>query len=81
VKIGILPDTKAGVNLNKQIKYSCTDKPLEDALDEMLGKNGWGFYVESQKGSGYDGTLRIRPGKERGWKGIDGNPTKKEEKK
>ena len=78
VKIGIRPDTKAGVNLNKPITYACKDKPLEDVLDEMLGKNGWGFYVKSQKGDGYDGVLTIRPGKERGWENVEGNPTKKD---
>lgn len=77
----IKPDTKAGINLNKPITYSCKDKPLEDLLDELLGKNGWGYYVESQKNSAYDGRVNIQPGKERGWKGVEGNPTKKPEEK
>ena len=80
VKIGIKADTKAGINLNKPITYSCKDKPLGEALDEILGKNGWGYFIKSQKGGGYDGVLHIRPGKERGWEGVEGNPTKKDEK-
>jgi len=79
--LGIKPDTKGGINLNKPITYSCKDKPLEDVLDEVLGKNGWGFYVKSQKGDGYDGVLHIRPGKERGWEGKEGRLDKPEEKK
>ena len=78
VKIGIKPDTKAGINLNKPITYTCKDKELGEVLTDVLSKNGWGFYIESQKGSGYDGVLAIRPGKERGWKGVDGDPTKKD---
>ena len=78
--LGVRADTKAGVNLNKQVTFSCKDVPLEDAIEMLLAKanTSWGYYVESQKGSGYDGVLLIRPSKERGWKGIDGNPTKKD---
>ncbi len=81
VKIGIKPDTKAGINLNKPITYSCKDKPLEDALEEILAKNGWGYYVKSQKGDGYDGVLHIRPGKERGWEGKEGRLDKPKDDK
>ena len=77
VKLGIKPDTKGGINLNKPITYSCKDKPLEEVFDEVLGKNGWGYYIKSQKGNGYDGVLHIRPGKERGWEGKDGKPDEK----
>ncbi len=78
--LGVKPDTKGGVNLNKQITFSCKDVVLEDALEMLLVKanTSWGYYVESQKGSGYDGVITIRVSKERGWKGIDGNPTKKD---
>ncbi len=76
VKIGIKPDTKAGVNLNKQMTYKCKDIPLEDALEELIGKNGWGYYVKSQKGDGYNGVVIIRPGKERGYYNVDGKPAK-----
>jgi hypothetical protein len=76
VKIGIIADTKAGVNLNKQITYTCKDIPFEDALEGLLAKNGWGYYVKSQKGDGYDGVLFIRPGKERGYFNVEGKPGK-----
>jgi hypothetical protein len=77
--LGMRADTKGGVNLNKQITFSCKDIPLEDAIEMLLAKanTSWGYIVESQKGSAYDGLLTIRVSKERGWKGVDGNPTKK----
>src|SRR5205823_3640440 len=31
-------DTKAGVNLNKQVTFSCKDVPLEDAIEMLLAK-------------------------------------------
>jgi hypothetical protein len=80
IKLGIRPDTKAGINLNKPITYSCKDKPLEEVFDEVLGKNGWGYFIKSQKGDGYDGVLHIRPGKERGWEGREGKPDEKKDK-
>jgi hypothetical protein len=76
VKIGIIADTKAGVNLNKQMTYSCKDIPFEDALEQLIAKNGWGYYVKSQKGDGYDGVVIIRPGKERGYYNVEGKPAK-----
>ena len=80
VKLGIKPDTKAGINLNKPITYSCKNKPLEEVFDDILGKNGWGYYIKSQKGNGYDGVLHIRPGKERGWEGVEGKPAPMKDK-
>ena len=77
MKVNIIADTKSGVTLNKQITYSCKDKPVEEALEELLGKNGWGYYVKSQKNGAYDGVLYIRVGKERGYEGIDGKPGEK----
>jgi len=76
--LALQPDTKAGVNLNKQITYSCKDKPLEDVFDELFGRFGWGYYVKSQKNSAYDGLVYIRPGKERGWEGKEGRQDKKD---
>ncbi len=75
--LGIRVDTKSGVNLNKQITFKVKDVPLEDALEQLIAKNGWGFYVESQQNSAYDGLLWIRVGKERGWKGVEGKPKDK----
>src|SRR5262249_18730586 len=59
-KVSIIADTKSGVTLNKQITYSCKDKPAEEALDELLGKTGWGWYVKSQKNDAYDGVVYIK---------------------
>jgi len=75
--LSLRPDTKSGVNVNKQITFKAKDLPLEDILDQLLGKSGWGFYVESQKNSSYDGSVVIRVGKERGWKGVEGKPKDK----
>jgi hypothetical protein len=71
-------DNKGGINNNKPITYSCKDKPLDEVLDDLLGKNGWGYFIKSKKGDAYDGDFYIRLGNERGYEGIDG--TKKEEK-
>jgi hypothetical protein len=60
-------DTQSGVNLNKQISYSCKDVPLEKALAELLGKYSWGYYVMSKRADGYDGVLHVRAGSERGY--------------
>jgi hypothetical protein len=80
--LGIIVDTKSGVNLNKPITYQCKDKPLEEVLEDLLGKNGWGFFIRSRQNDGYDGTLFIKVGKERGWEGVEGRPgEKKDEKK
>jgi hypothetical protein len=76
--VAIIPDTKGGVNLNKQMTYKCTDIPFEEALEGLIAKNGWGFYVKSQKGDAYDGAIIIRQSKERGYFGVDGKPGAKD---
>ena len=76
--LGLRVDTKSGVNLNKQVTFKCKDIPLEDALEMLIGKNGWGFFVRSHKGDAYDGVLFIKVGKERGWEGVEGKPGKKD---
>jgi hypothetical protein len=77
--LSIRVDTKSGVNLNKQITFKAKDVSLEDAIEMLIAKNGWGYYVESQQNSAYDGILWIKVGKERGWKGIDGKPEAKKD--
>jgi hypothetical protein len=68
------------VNLNKQITYTCKDKPAEEVLVDLLGKNGWGYYVHSQKDA-YDGDVYIKVGEERGYpKGAEPGDKPKEEK-
>jgi hypothetical protein len=79
--LGIIVDTKSGVTRNKQITFSCKDVTLDEALEKLLGPNGWGYYIKSQKGDGYDGVLIIRVGKERGWYEIEGRPELKKEGK
>ena len=80
-KINVLIVKNSGVTLNKQVTYSCKDKPLDEILDELTTKTGWGWYVKSQKGDAYDGLVHIKGGsKERGWEGIEGKPGDKKEK-
>lgn len=65
--IGIRLDNKGGVSNNKKLTYSAKDKPLEEVLNEMLGKEGLGWYVISKQNDAYDGTIWIKQGKERGY--------------
>jgi hypothetical protein len=60
-------DTKGGVSQNKRMTINCKDKPLEDALAEMLGKEDLGYYVISDSKNAYDGLIFIKMGKERGY--------------
>jgi hypothetical protein len=74
-------DNKGGVNNNKPITYSCKDKPIEDVLAELLGKSGWGYYVNNKKDA-YDGDVFIRVGEERGYpKGEEPKEKPKTEEK
>jgi FimV-like protein len=59
-------DNKGGVNNNKPITYSCKDKPLDEVLDEILGKYGWGYYVKTVKAAD-EGHITIHVGDERGY--------------
>jgi hypothetical protein len=65
--LSILLDTKGGVSRNQTITFSAKDKPLEEVLDGMFKKNGLGYYVISNKGNAYDGSVWIKQGKERGY--------------
>jgi len=60
-------DTKGGVSRNQVINYKAKDVTLAAALDGMFQKNGLGYVVISQKGDAYDGFIRIKQGKERGY--------------
>ena len=70
--LGVRLDNKGGVSNNTKFTYKADDKPLEQVLDEMFKKNDMGYYVISQRGNAYDGTLLIVKGKARGY------PEKKE---
>jgi len=65
--VGILADTKGGVNLNTKITYKADNKPVTEILNDISDKYALGYFVISQKGNGYDGSLKITRGKERGY--------------
>jgi hypothetical protein len=65
--LSILLDTKGGVSRNQAITFSAKEKTLEEILDGMFKKNGLGYYVISNKGNAYDGSIWIKQGKERGY--------------
>ncbi len=59
-------DNKGGVNNNKPVTATYKDQPLEEVLADLLGKYGWGYYVNNKKDA-YDGDVFIRIGEERGY--------------
>lgn len=65
--LGILADTKGGVNLNSKISYKAEEKPAREVLDGICDKFDLGYLVISQQGTGYDGSLKLTRGKERGY--------------
>jgi hypothetical protein len=78
----MLLDTKGGVSRNQAINYKAKDVTLAEALDGMFQKNGLGYVVISQKGDAYDGFIRIKQGKERGYPLADDKDDKgKKDKK
>ena len=56
-----------GVPADKAISYSCKDKPLELALDELFKAYGLGYVVLSLDDQPRDGWVRITQGAERGY--------------
>jgi hypothetical protein len=60
-------DNKGGVSNNTKFTYKADDKPLDEVLDQMLKKNDLGYYVISQRGNAYDGSIKIVKGKARGY--------------
>lgn len=56
-----------GISRNMTVTFSGKDKPLADVLDGMFQKNGLGYLVVSQEKDRYDGWLKIKMGKERGY--------------
>jgi hypothetical protein len=65
--LGVRADTKGGVNLNAKITYAARDKPVGDVLNEICDKYDMGWYIISNKANGYDGTVWVTRGKERGY--------------
>ncbi len=76
--VGIMPDTKGGVNLNAKITYKAAEKPVTEVLAEICDKYDMGFYVISQQGEAYDGRLKLTRGKERGY--VEGQGPKEKTK-
>lgn len=79
-KLGVLafaPDT--GVSMNSRVTFSCKDKPLEDALDEMFKPLDLGYYVVSKEKDRYDGWIKVNKSNDRGTMG--GADMKKEDPK
>jgi hypothetical protein len=65
--IRIIIDSKGGVSRNSTLTYSGKDVTLAEALDKMFIKNDLGYYVISKKGDAYDGAIKIKKGKDRGY--------------
>jgi hypothetical protein len=73
------PDTKSGVKLDAKVTVSVKDTPVEDVVNKLCDKNGWGYYVISNSKSFDDGKVVLKVGKERGYeKGKE--PAGKDEK-
>ena len=77
--LSIKPETKSGVQLNTKITLNAKDKPLEDVLNTICDKNGWGYYILSKEKNAYDGQLVLKVGKERGYE-EGKEPTAKNDK-
>lgn len=73
-------DTKGGVSRNRRMTIKCKDKPLEEALDEMLKKETLGYIVISNTKNAYDGGILIRMGTERGYPAEEKDKGKEKEK-
>jgi hypothetical protein len=56
-----------GVSMNLTITYVGKDKTLAEVLDGMFQKNGLGYIVVSNEKERYDGWIKIKQGKERGY--------------
>jgi hypothetical protein len=65
--LGVLEDLKGGVNLNLKITYKAGDATLEKILNDICDKYEMGYFVISKQNTGYDGSLKITRGKERGY--------------
>ena len=77
--LGVTVDAVGGVSRNLKITYKAKQKSLADVLDGMFQKNGCGYIVVSQPGAAYDGNIKIKQGKERGYL-VGEEPTKADPK-
>jgi hypothetical protein len=65
--LGIQADTKNGVQLNTKVTYKAKGKPVGQVLGDLCDKYDLGYYIISNKANGYDGTVKLTRGKERGY--------------
>jgi hypothetical protein len=64
----------------QKVTYSCKDKPLEEALDELFTKLGTlGYLVVSKDGDKYDGWVLLTTTGERGSEKVLPKATEEEE--
>ena len=77
--LGVTVDTVGGVSRNLKITFKAKQKSLADVFDGMFQKNGCGYFVVSQPGTAYDGNIKIKQGKERGYL-VGDEPTKADAK-
>lgn len=63
----------------KTITYSCTEKSLDAALEELCTKLKLGYFVISQADHPRDGWVRITAGAERGFGSLAGAPKTEDE--
>jgi len=60
-------NVKSGLNRNTKITLMMKDKPLDEVLNAICDKNGWGYYIISNEKIAYDGRVVLQVGKERGY--------------
>ncbi|AMV22990.1 hypothetical protein VT84_01170 [Gemmata sp. SH-PL17] len=63
-----------GFPYSQKVTYSCKDKPLEEALDELLTKagGGLGYVIVSKEGDKHDGWVSLNTTGERGTAALTG---------
>jgi hypothetical protein len=66
-QLSFMPDTKNGVNLNTKVTFKGEDVTIADVLSAICDKYEMGYFVISQQNNGYDGSVKITRGKERGY--------------
>lgn len=64
---GYLMDTKGGVSRNQYVNFKGKDVTIEEVFEGMFAKTGLGYIVISDLKDPYDGRVRIKQGKERGF--------------
>jgi hypothetical protein len=56
-----------GVSGNRKVTLNAKEITVEEALAKILAAEGWGYYIISNTGDAYDGSVQIRVGEERGY--------------